>query len=211
MQIRSWNGERKLSRTTRLALLVTIPLAVVGGVRAVTWAQSALKSWADGETLTAADLNANFAALAAQQTPAKIVEGFNAGVTAGGAVTLGTINPASTATDLSWFVHHGAAAGACAAASPVGDSRSQHVVMPKPGGVTCAAACSANTGGTFTACRTSIAIGMVRRTQATAYTDILANNYNYGCGDAQNAYDEVRGQGLTAAQSYTAYCCCYQP
>jgi hypothetical protein len=53
---------------------------------------------------------------------------------------------------------------------------------------------------------TSIAIGSVKATQATAYTDVLAQNYNYGCGDTQAAYDEVTGAGLTT--SYTAYCCC---
>jgi hypothetical protein len=56
-------------------------------------------------------------------------------------------------------------------------------------------------------CRTSIAIGSVKATQATAYTDILATNYNYSCGDAQAGNDEVKGAGLTA--SYAQYCCCY--
>jgi len=45
--------------------------------------------------------------------------------------------------------------------------------------------------------------------QATAYTDIVSLNYNYGCGDNQAAYDETKGQG-TADGSYTAYCCCYK-
>ena len=56
-------------------------------------------------------------------------------------------------------------------------------------------------------CRTSIAIGSVKATQATAYTDVVALNYNYGCGDSQSGYDEVAGVGLNS--SYTAYCCCY--
>lgn len=50
---------------TRLALLVAVPLAVVLGIKAVAWAVN-LKTWTGGETLTAADLNANFAAVNAQ-------------------------------------------------------------------------------------------------------------------------------------------------
>jgi hypothetical protein len=211
MSTNSSNGEAKLSRAARrLAMLIAIPLAVVGGVHAVSWAAAQLKTWADGDTLTAADLNANFAALAAEQTPAKVVDNFNMGVTGGATVTLGAINPASAQYDLSWMIQHAAAAGACAAVSPAGDSGSQHVVVAKPAGVTCAAACAANTGGSYTTCRTSIAIGSVRRTQASAYTDVLANNYNYGCNDSQNLYDETKGQGLTAASYYTAYCCCFK-
>jgi hypothetical protein len=41
-------------------LLVTMPLAVVLGAQTVSWALS-LKNWTPGETLTAADLNGNFA------------------------------------------------------------------------------------------------------------------------------------------------------
>jgi hypothetical protein len=192
----------------RIAILIGVPLAVVGGVRAVTWAAVTLKVWTTGETLTAADLNANFAALAAGQAPDQVVAGFNAGVTAGGTVTLGAITAAAPKYDLRWAMQHAAAGAACAAASPVGDSGSNHVVLAKPTGVTCAAACAANTAGTFTLCRTSIAIGSIRPTQAALYTDVLALDYNYGCADSQSAYDEVSGQGISS--SYTAYCCCYR-
>jgi hypothetical protein len=192
----------------RVALWIGVPLAVVGGVRAATWAAGALKTWNTGDTLTAADLNANFTALAAGQAPDQVVASFNTAVTAGAAVKLGAISAAATQYDLRWMIQHAAAAGACASASPVGDSGSGHVVVPKPAGVTCAAACTANTGGVYTSCRTSIAIGSVRPTQATAYTDVVALNYNYGCGDSQTGYDEVMGAGLTS--SYTAYCCCYK-
>jgi hypothetical protein len=48
---------------TRVGLLVGVPLAIVVGARAVSWAAVTLKAWNDGDTLTAADLNANFAAL----------------------------------------------------------------------------------------------------------------------------------------------------
>jgi hypothetical protein len=44
---------------TRLGLILGVPLALVIGVQAVTWA--ATKTWTSGETLTAADLNNNFA------------------------------------------------------------------------------------------------------------------------------------------------------
>jgi hypothetical protein len=180
----------------------------VGGVRAVTWAAGTLKVWADGDTLTAADINANFSNLAAGQAPDQVVAGFNAGVNAGATVTLGAITAAAPRYDLRWAMMHAAAGSACAAASPVGDSGSAHVVLAKPSGVTCSAACAANTGGTYTQCRTSIAIGSIRPTQATSYTDVVAIDYNYGCGDAQAAYDEVNGQGT--ATSYAAYCCCYR-
>jgi hypothetical protein len=192
----------------RLALLVGVPLAVLGGVRAVSWAAVTLKAWIPGETLTAADLNGNFAAIAAALAPDQAVANFNAGTMAGAAVKLGAITATAAQYDLRWMMQHAAAGGACAAASPVGDSVAGHVVLPKPTGVTCTAACAANTGGLYSQCRTSIAIGSVRMTQATVYTDQLALNYNYGCNDNQSNYDEVTGQGLTT--SYTAYCCCYR-
>jgi hypothetical protein len=192
----------------RAALWIGVPLAVVGGVRAATWAAGALKTWNTGDTLNAADLNGNFAALAAGQAPDQVVTNFNTAVAAGATVKLGAISAAATQYDLRWMIQHAAAAGACASASPVGDSGVGHVVLPKPSGVTCATACATNTGGNHTSCRTSIAIGSVKPTQATAYTDVLAANYNYGCGDTQAAYDEVMGSGLTS--SYTAYCCCYR-
>jgi hypothetical protein len=47
----------------RLSMLIAVCLALIIGERAVLWAAAQLKSWRDGETLTAADLNANFAAL----------------------------------------------------------------------------------------------------------------------------------------------------
>lgn len=191
----------------RAALWIGVPLAVVGGVQAASWAADTLKTWHTGDTLTADELNANFATLTAGQAPDRVVASFNAGVTAGASVTLGAVNAAAPKYDLRWMMQHAAAAGACASASPVGDSGFGHVVVPKPSGVTCATACSANTGGTYTMCRTSIAVGSVRPTQATKYTDVVAMNYNYGCGDSQSAYDEVNGDGLNSL--YTAYCCCY--
>jgi hypothetical protein len=143
--------------------------------------------------------------LEAATTPAAVVDHFNEAVNNGATVQLARVNWA-TAFDIGWALQHAAAAGACAAASPVGDSGSHHVVLPKPGGVTCTNACMLNSAG-FTNCRTAIAIGSVMRTQATAYTDNVALNYNYSCEDSQSAYDEVAGQGLTS--SYTTYCCCY--
>jgi len=199
---------RKRIWAQRLALFVGVPLAVLGGVRAVSWAALTLKSWTTGETLTAADLNGNFAAIAAALTPAEAVANFNAGTMAGAAVKLGAVSATAVQFDLRWAMQHAAAGGACAAASPVGDSVAGHVVLPKPTGVTCTAACAANTAGMYTQCRTSIAIGTIRMTQATSNSDQVALNYNYGCGDSQASYDEVGGTGLTS--SYTAYCCCYR-
>lgn len=49
--------------TTRIGLLLGVPLALIVGVHAASWAAATLKSWNAGDTLTAADLNANFTAL----------------------------------------------------------------------------------------------------------------------------------------------------
>ncbi len=48
---------------TRIGLLVGVPFSFLVGARALSWAAAQWKTWTDGETLTAADLNANFAAL----------------------------------------------------------------------------------------------------------------------------------------------------
>jgi hypothetical protein len=61
-----WGGTWLSRRLVRAALVVSIPLAVVGGVRAVGWTAAQLKQWSDGETLKAADINGNFMALSAQ-------------------------------------------------------------------------------------------------------------------------------------------------
>lgn len=194
---------------TRWGLLLGVPLALVLGHSAVSWAQVTLKTWKDGETLTAADLNSNFAMLAsstARDTPEEVVGKLNAAVAGGAKLTLGEVTAASSQYDLRWMVQHGAAAAACAAVSPVLDSDWSHVVIPKPGGATCAAACMANGGGRVS-CRAAIAIGSILPTRATALNDIVSKNHNYGCDDAQAAYDEVGGKGLE--ELYTSYCCCY--
>lgn len=60
-------GDPGLRRTaTRAALFVGVPLSVALGVQAIS-AQVLPKTWSAGETLTAADLNANFAAVAAAE------------------------------------------------------------------------------------------------------------------------------------------------
>jgi hypothetical protein len=180
---------RRYLLARRAALLIGIPLAVLGGARAVSLAANALKTWNTGETLTAADLNGNF-----------VPENLAAALTAGGP------------SDLRWAIQHAAAAGACAALSTPGDSPAGHIVLIKPAGVTCTNACMASPGGAFQKCRSGVAIGMIRTTQATATTDIVASDYNYGCGDTQN-FDETMGNGLTGTApnlTYTEYCCCYQ-
>lgn len=142
-------------------------------------------------------------------TPDQVLTKLNT-ATDTAAIELGQITFTDTRYDLRWSMQHAAAAGACAAVSPIGDSGQAHVVLPKPTGVTCATACSTN-GGLINVCRTSIAIGMIRLTQATAYNQVLATNYNYGCNDNQAAYDEINGQGMVGGSSYTAYCCCFRP
>lgn len=108
--------------------------------------------------------------------------------------------------DLRWAIMHGAASAACAAASPVGDSGASHAVLPRPAGTTCTAHCATSN---HPKCRTAIAIGSLLLTQAVNYSDAVGLNYNYGCEDNQNGYDEVKGQGLADA-SYVQYCCCYR-
>jgi hypothetical protein len=112
------------------------------------------------------------------------------------------------AGDIAWLIQHGAANAGCAAASPVGDSSWHHIVIPHEAGKTCTNSCAQDTGADYTNCRTSIAIGSLLRTRATSYGEVVGRNYNYGCNDSQNSYDEVQSQGLTS--SYTAYCCCYR-
>jgi len=68
---------------------------------------------------------------------------------------MGEAVSAATVDDIRWAIQHGAASAACAAASGEWDSPTGHVVIAKPSGVTCTAACAANTGGSFNSCRTS--------------------------------------------------------
>jgi hypothetical protein len=49
--------------------LLGVPIAVLVGLRAIGWAALTLKTWNDGDTLTATDLNANFAAINAALSP----------------------------------------------------------------------------------------------------------------------------------------------
>jgi hypothetical protein len=53
---------------TRLALIVTVPVAVLIGADSVSHALT-LKSWNTGDTLTAAELNANFQAIENELAP----------------------------------------------------------------------------------------------------------------------------------------------
>jgi hypothetical protein len=48
---------------TRVGLLLGVPLVLLVGSYAVSWAAAAIKTWTSGETLTATDLNGNFAAV----------------------------------------------------------------------------------------------------------------------------------------------------
>jgi hypothetical protein len=52
----------------RVALVASVPLAVVSGARTLGSTAAQLKQWSDGDTLKAADINGNFAALSAQIT-----------------------------------------------------------------------------------------------------------------------------------------------
>lgn len=71
-------------RFTRIGLMIGVPFAIVGGVQAAGWAAAHLKTWVDGETLTAADLNANFAAMQSAIT------GIFSSMPGGSAATAGT-------------------------------------------------------------------------------------------------------------------------
>jgi len=64
---------------TRIALIVIVPIAIVAGIRAVAWAIN-LKTWSAGETLTSADLNANFDAIKTEiNVPAWTAVAFSTG------------------------------------------------------------------------------------------------------------------------------------
>jgi hypothetical protein len=139
-------------------------------------------------------------------TPAQVLAKHNQAVIAGGTVSVGAISYTENRFELRWAMQHAAAAGACAAAAPVGVSCCGRVTVPKRGGQTCAATCAALP--TAPNCLTSLAIGSIRVERAVSNSDVVGTNYNYGCGDSQDAYDEVRGEGLDS--SYTAYCCCYR-
>jgi hypothetical protein len=147
-------------------------------------------------------------ATGSSETPASVLDKFNQATAAGGIAALGALSYTSVDYDLRWAMQHAAAGGACAAASPVADSYTMHIVIPHRAGRSCADSCMFDTDGLYTNCRTSIAIGQVRPTRATAYNQVVSTNYNYICGDSQQNYDEVMTQGLDS--SYTAYCCCYQ-
>ena len=73
-------------------MLVIVPLAMVLGARAISWAAAQIKTWKTGDTLTADDLNATFAALNSPQT---VVDNFNAAVGGGAAVKLGAVTAAA--------------------------------------------------------------------------------------------------------------------
>jgi hypothetical protein len=53
---------------TRLALIIGVPIAVLIGARAISHALT-LKTWNTGDTLTAAELNANFQAIENELAP----------------------------------------------------------------------------------------------------------------------------------------------
>jgi hypothetical protein len=68
-------GQRGLSKRARVSLLIIGPLVALLGVKAITWAAAALKTWNDGDTLTAADLNGNFKALNDRVTTLEAAQG----------------------------------------------------------------------------------------------------------------------------------------
>src|ERR1043165_5132543 len=65
---KTWRRDFPSRSLTRIGLLVGGPLSLCASVRVAAWAAAQLKTWTDGETLTAADLNANFAGLQADIT-----------------------------------------------------------------------------------------------------------------------------------------------
>jgi hypothetical protein len=211
-------GKRTLAGLAVAA--VAVPLAL--SAAAIPDTYGALTTFSNGTVADATEVNGNFATLTAAvngNETAAVTNAADIGLALAdlaalqGDVAANTTDIATNSGDipdydsLRWLVHHGAAAAACAALSPVGLSPVSRGVWPHEQGVTCATTC-ATRGGTLNQCLTSVAVGGLRTTQATAYTNRVASYYNYGCNDSQSAYDEVQGQGLNS--SYTAYCCCYR-
>ncbi len=142
-------------------------------------------------------------------TPTDVLGKFNEATTGGGTTKLGALQFTDIMYDLRWAMQHAAASGACAAASPQNDSLAGHIVIPRKWNTTCASACANNTGGDYTNCRTMIAVGSVRMTQATSHNDVVGRNYNYSCDTTGGNGDEVDGFGLND-DGASIYCCCYK-
>jgi hypothetical protein len=106
---------------------------------------------------------------------------------------------------LGWQIIHASAGAACAATSPVGGTPTARVAIPKKALRTCSDSCLYDTSGEYTLCSTSIAVGGIAPQRATHYNKPVALYYNFGCGDSQDNYDEVKG-----SPNFTAYCCCFK-
>jgi hypothetical protein len=87
-------------RTTRLGLLIGVPLALLVGARAISWAAVTLKTWNSGDTLTAADLNANFTAITNGIASGQQTVRIGAVATACDATSAGTLRFDATAAQL---------------------------------------------------------------------------------------------------------------
>ncbi len=143
--------------------------------------------------LNAADLNGNFVALAAGQSPAQIWESLNM-------ATVGT------AADLRWMINTAPLAPLCCSVSPVGDSGSGHVAPPKPNGVTCTVQPAPPTpAATTPVAERTIAIGSILPLQVTVATRMSSATTTTTVVMIRKRLR--RDLGLTT--SYTAYCCCY--
>jgi hypothetical protein len=117
MQNRFAKGRIPSRRFTRIGLMIGVPLAIIGGAQAAGFAAAAIKTWVDGETLTAADLNANFAAL---QTA---ITGVFSTMPGGSAQTAGAscaaLRTAGITQSGQYWVNNPASADAAQVAKPV--------------------------------------------------------------------------------------------
>lgn len=117
MQNQIAKGRMPSRRFTRIGLLVGVPLAIVGSVQAVGWASAQWKTWVDGETLTAADLNANFAALQSAITGIFSTMPGGSAQTAGASCT--ALRAAGITQSGAYWVNNPASADAAQVAKPV--------------------------------------------------------------------------------------------
>jgi hypothetical protein len=132
-------------------------------------------------------------------TETQVLAKFNSAVQAGGKVALGSVSYSDPKYDPRWQLAHSIALGVCVSAGGI-------VVFPDPQGITCAAACAANTGGNYKNCDAMVRVVTTTTFKPQTYGDQLGYAYKYSCTDINKADDPV---APTAQPNGPGYCCCH--